>query len=60
MIEIKVNELDILNELKNFLKNNHPKKIIKNKIITILNNYFGIEDIEQFLNDNDEAIYNIK
>ena len=60
MIEIKVNELDILNELKNFLKNNHPKKIIKNKIITILDNYFGIEDMEQYLYEDNEAIYNIK
>ena len=59
IIETKVNELDILNELKNFLKNNHSNTMIKNKIQTIFNNYFGIDNIEQFLNENNEPIYNI-
>ena len=59
IIETKVNELDNLNELKNFLKNNHSNTMIKNKIQTIFNNYFGIDNIEQFLNENNEPIYNI-
>jgi hypothetical protein len=54
IIESKVYELDILNELKNFSINYHVTGAAKNKIKDILNNYFGIVDIEQFLNSNNE------
>ena len=55
IIESKVYELDILNELKNFSINYHVTGAAKNKIKDILNNYFGIGDIEQFLNSNNEV-----
>ena len=56
IIESKVNELNILKELKNFINVNQLSEICFNKAKAILNNYFGIEDINQFLNTNEVEI----
>lgn len=53
IIESKVNELDILKELKNFLIINHPDEACMKKVKYILSNYFGIKDIDKFLNEED-------
>lgn len=53
IIQTKVNELNVLNELKVLLKK-FPVGMIKDKIVYILNNNFNIEDINQFLNDNSQ------
>ena len=53
IIQTKVNELNVLNELKVLLKK-FPVGMIKDKIVYILNNNFDIEDINQFLNDNSQ------
>ena len=52
IIENKVYELDILNELKNYLINEQPNQMIISKIQIILNNYFEIKNIEKFVNNN--------
>ena len=52
MIEGKVHELDILNELKNFALDYQLSDTAKNKLRDILINYFGIADVNQFLNSN--------
>ena len=52
MIESKVHELDILKELKNFALDYQLSDTAKNKLRDILINYFGIADVNQFLNSN--------
>ena len=53
IIETKINEYDILNDLKSLLKNSEDNKL-KNKIETILHNYYEINDIQKFLDSNNE------
>ena len=53
IIETKINEYDILNDLKSLLKNSKDNKL-KNKIETILHNYYEINDIQKFLDSNNE------
>ena len=53
IIESKVHELDILKELKNFALDYQLSDTAKNKLKAILINYFGIADVNQFLNSND-------
>ena len=57
IIESKIEELNILNELKNFLNNNnHMKKICRDKAKTILNKCFAIENVDQFLKESQAEI----
>lgn len=53
IIENKVNELNVLNEIKNVLKQN-SEEIVSKKSKIILNDYFRIEDIDQFLKEEKE------
>ena len=53
IIETKINEYDILNDLKSVYKN-AEEDLLRNKIEVILNNYYGIEDIQKFINSNNE------
>ena len=53
IIETKINEYDILNDLKSLLKNNE-EEMLRNKIEIILHNYYGIDDIQKFLDSNNE------
>ena len=53
IIENKVNELNVLNEIKNVLKQN-SEEIVSKKSKIILNDYFQIEDIDQFLKEEKE------
>lgn len=55
IIQEKIGELNILNELKELLKQ-FQEEIIQEKIIVILNNYFGIVNIGEFLNGFDIII----
>ena len=52
IIETKINELDILKELKNLYKNN-VENICKSKIEFILNNIFGIKDLNNFISEKE-------
>ena len=54
IINAKVNELNILNELKGLLKE-FQEGIIKDKITPILNTYFDIVDIDEFLNHDEQV-----
>ena len=49
IIETKLNEYDLLNDLKNLLKG-CEEEMLRNKIEVILTNYYGIQDIQNFLN----------
>ena len=53
IIESKINEYDLLNNLKCLLKN-CEEEMLKKKIEAILDNYYGIEDLEKFLGLKDE------
>ena len=53
IIESKINEYDLLNDLKGLLKN-CEEEMLKNKIETILDNYYGIQDFDKFLDLKDE------
>ena len=55
IIQEKIGELNILNELKELLKQ-FQEEIIQEKITVILNNYFGIVNIGEFLNGFDIII----